>query len=69
MYNKNFALKIQKKAVVYLNECTPSQSVNPALNKNQSEFGILVLPVALKVLPDGNSLLDHVVQVLWNLRS
>ena len=45
-----------------------SQSVNSALNKNQSEFSISVLPELLQVLPHWDSLLDEVIQILWNLR-
>ena len=48
--------------------CTvPGQPVDPALNKNESELGILVLPVPLKMLPDGDGLLDQVVAVLGQL--
>lgn len=43
--------------------------VNPALNKDQSELGILVFPVPFQMLPDGNSLLDEVVKILRNFRS
>ena len=46
----------------------PGQSVDPALNKNKTELGILVLPVTLKMLPDGHGLLDQVVAILWELR-
>jgi len=46
----------------------PGQPVDPALNKNKTELGILVLPVTLKMFPDGHSLLDQVVAVLWQLR-
>jgi len=45
-----------------------SQPVNPALNKDQPELGILVLPVPFQMFPDGNSLLDEVVQILRNFR-
>ena len=38
------------------------------LDENQSELGVLVLPVALEVLADGDGLLDEVVEVLWDLR-
>merc|ERR1719336_1264920 len=43
------------------------QPVDPALNKNESELGVLVLPVPLKMLPDGDGLLDQVVAVLGQL--
>lgn len=46
-----------------------SKSVDSALNKNQPKFGVLVLSIPLQMLPDGNSFLDEVVQVLRNLRS
>ena len=42
----------------------PGQSVDPALHKNQPELGIPVLPVPLQMLPDGDGLLDKVVDVL-----
>ena len=41
--------------------------MNSALDKNKSELGVLVLPVPLKMLPDGNCLLDQVVAVLGQL--
>ena len=41
--------------------------MDPALNKNESELGVLVLPVPLKMLPDGDGLLDQVVAVLGQL--
>merc|ERR1719415_358068 len=40
------------------------QSVDSALNKNESELGVLVLPVSLKMLSDGHGLLDQIVAVL-----
>lgn len=46
-----------------------SKTVDPAFNKNQPEFGVLVLPVPLQMLPDSHSLLDEVIQILWNFRS
>ena len=45
----------------------PGESVDPALDKNKSELSILVLPVPLKMLPDGHGLLDQVVAVLGEL--
>ena len=46
-----------------------SKTVDSALNKNQPELGVLVLPVPLKVLADSNCFLDQVVQILRDLRS
>ena len=46
-----------------------SKSVDSALNKNEPELGIFVLPVPLQMLSDGNSFLNEVVQILRNLRS
>ena len=43
--------------------------MDAALNKNESELGVLVLSELLEMLPDGDSLLDQVVQVLGNLGS
>ena len=45
------------------------QSVNSALYKNQSELGVGVLSELLEMLPDINSFLNQVIEVLWNLRS
>lgn len=38
-----------------------SKTMNPAFNKNESEFRILILPVPLQVLSNCNCLLDQVV--------
>jgi hypothetical protein len=46
-----------------------SKAVDPALNKNEPEFGVLVLPVPLQMLPDCHRLLDQEVKVLRDLRS
>ena len=43
--------------------------MDSGLDQNQSELGVLVLSVSLQVLSDGDSLLDQVVQVLWDLWS
>ena len=45
----------------------PGESVDPALDKNESELGVLILPVPLEMLPDGHCLLDQVVAVLGKL--
>jgi len=39
------------------------------LDKNQTELGVLVLTVALKMLTNLYSLLDKHVKILWNLWS
>ena len=39
--------------------------MDSGFDKNKSELGILVLPVPLKMLPDGDSLLDEIVAILW----
>ena len=46
----------------------PGQSVDSALDKNQPELGVFVLPVSLQMLPDGDCLLDKVVDILRQLR-
>lgn len=38
------------------------------LNQNEAELGVLVIPVALKVLAHGDGLLDQVVEVLRQRR-
>jgi len=43
--------------------------VDSGLDEDETELGIAVLTVALQVLADGNSLLDHVVQILRNVGS
>ena len=43
--------------------------MDPALNQNEPELGISVLPVPLKMLPDGDGLLDQMVAILGQLRS
>ena len=46
-----------------------SETVNTALDENQTELGVAVLSVALQVLSHGHSLLDQEVHVLRNGRS
>ena len=46
-----------------------SKTVNSALDQNQSELGVLILPVSLKVLADSHSLLHQVVKILRDLGS
>jgi len=41
-----------------------SKAVDTSLDENQTELGVLILAVLLKVLADGDSLLDEVVQIL-----
>jgi len=41
--------------------------VDAGFYENEAELGVLVLSVALKMLADGNSLLDQHVEVLWDL--
>ena len=38
--------------------------MDTGLNKNQVELAILVIAMLLKMLPDGHSLLDEVVEIL-----
>ena len=42
--------------------------MDSALDKNQPELGVFVLPVSLQMLPDGDGLLDQVVHILGQLR-
>ena len=46
-----------------------SKTVDTRLDENQTELGITVLSVALKVLANRDGLLDEVVKVLGDLRS
>jgi hypothetical protein len=43
-----------------------TQSVDTRLDQDEPELGILILPVTLQMLADGNGLLDKAVQVLGN---
>lgn len=45
------------------------ETVDTGLDENEAELAVLVLAVALKVLADGDSLLDEEVEVLRDLRS
>lgn len=44
-----------------------TQTVNTRLDQNETELGVLVLPVLLHVLADVDRLLDQVVQILGQL--
>ncbi len=46
------------------NDNAPAQTVNPGLDENEPELGVLVLPVPLQMLADGDGLLDEEVHVL-----
>ena len=41
--------------------------MDSALDKNQPELGVFVLPVSLQMLPDRDGLLDQVVHILGQL--
>jgi len=43
----------------------PGQSVDSALDQNETKLCVLILPVTLQMFPDGYSLLDKVVAILW----
>ena len=45
-----------------------SQTVNTALDQNQTELGVAVLSVALQVLSDSDGLLDEEVHILRQRR-
>eukprot|EP00297_Palpitomonas_bilix_P000016 CAMPEP_0113918178 /NCGR_PEP_ID=MMETSP0780_2-20120614/33183_1 /TAXON_ID=652834 /ORGANISM="Palpitomonas bilix" /LENGTH=243 /DNA_ID=CAMNT_0000917909 /DNA_START=67 /DNA_END=799 /DNA_ORIENTATION=+ /assembly_acc=CAM_ASM_000599 len=46
----------------------PGKAVDPALDENKMELGILILPVPLKMLANIHSLLDEAVKILGDLR-
>lgn len=46
-----------------------SKAVDTGFNENQTVLGVLVLAVAFKMLANGDSLLDQVVQVFGNFGS
>lgn len=43
------------------------KSVNPRLDQNETELGVLVVPISLEVLAHGDGLLDEVVEILGDL--
>lgn len=43
------------------------ETVDTGLDQDESELGVLVLSVLLKVLSHVDSLLDQVVEILWEL--
>lgn len=43
--------------------------MDAGFDKNEAEFRVFVLTVALKMLADGDSLLDEHVKILRNLHS
>lgn len=45
------------------------ESMYPALDQDQAELGVLVLPVPLQMLPNRDRLLDEMVQILGDFRS
>ena len=47
----------------------PSQPVDPGLDHNEPELGVLILPVLLQMLADVDGLLDQVVDVLGKIGS
>ena len=46
-----------------------SQTMNSRFNQNQAEFSISVLAVTIKMFPDGDCLLDKVIDIFWQVRS
>jgi len=44
------------------------KTVDSALDKNKTEFGVLIFPVSFQMLADGNGLFNQMIHVLWNLR-
>ena len=40
-----------------------SETVNTALNKNQTELGVTIFSVTFKMLSDGDSLLDEEIHI------
>ena len=45
-----------------------SETVDTGLDENETELGVLVFPVGLEVLADGDRLFDEVPKVLWDGR-
>jgi len=49
---------------IIINKTIPAKTVDPGLDQNEPELGVLVLPVPLQMLADGHGLLDEEVHVL-----
>ena len=45
----------------------PGQPVDPGLDENEAELGVLVFAAPLQVLADGDGFLDEEVDVLWKV--
>jgi len=43
------------------------ETVDTGLDENETEFGVLVLAVALEMLADGDGLFDEHVKIFWDL--
>lgn len=54
-------------SIVYTKGDGERSTRTPRLNENQTELGVLVLAVGLKVLADSDGLLDQHVKILWDL--
>ena len=65
--NKNLLLPSRRKLLSSL--VVTSETMNTALDHNQTELGITVLAVTLQMLANGNSLLDQEIHILRKRRS
>ena len=65
--NKNLLLPSRRKLLSSL--VVTSETMNTALDHNQTELGITVLAVTLQMLANGNCLLDQEIHILRKRRS
>ena len=65
--NKNLLLPSRRKLLSSL--VVTSETMNTALDHNQTELGITILAVTLQMLANGNSLLDQEIHIFRKRRS
>ena len=55
---------LERRCDLLLGLIIPREPMDPRLDEDKTEFGVLVLPVDFEVLADGNRLFDEVPEVL-----
>lgn len=59
---------LERRRDLLLRLVVASETVDTGLDEDETELGVLVLPVDLQVLADGDRLFDEVPKVLWDGR-
>ena len=55
---------LERRCNLLLGLIIPREPMDPRLDEDKTEFGVLVLPIDFEVLADGNRLFDEVPEVL-----